>query len=278
MTNQTPLPSSELLSLAQQGTIQNVNLSQGHYENICLSQVHFENVTAHGTVFKNVNLRDTAWFNCDLTQAHFDLSKTQLEKTIFTAVNLTGAKLPQQLSALHLIRCNLSQIQIPPQSHWYQVQCTECNLSHTNFNAAQLEQVAFELSTLLQANLHQVNAPYLSLWQSNAAEATFSHANLTGAIFEKANLTATDFTGACLEKAYLHQALAKHAIFTDAKLNYANASYLQAHFGDFANAELNQCNFHCSEFEGAFLPPYAAAQAQPENRLLKQAEQWTPRR
>lgn len=229
--------------------------------------------TATGIQAQGAILRNAWWDDSDFSQA--DFTDADLARLAARQCSLADVRLPLQFGPAWLSHCRLSPLQAGRAS-WQQVQLQECLLPGVRLAGALLEQCAFRQCDLTRADLSESRAAYVSFWRSRLQGALLARAELTGALLTEAGLDGADFSQAVLDTAHLAGASARAARFTGARLEYADASHLDAAAADFSRAMVHGLNLHAAQLQDARWDGCARDTVRGDDPTLLAAETWQP--
>jgi uncharacterized protein YjbI with pentapeptide repeats len=303
-----------LVTMASSGRVSDISLASGHYRDLDLSGVRFESVDARHAVFENCQLSQSSWRACQLEGARFercnftdsnmlwcvgtslqmiqcdlsnnwwqdnsftqaDLASSCLDNIAVSTCDLSSASLPSRLQKAWFSMCQLSYATWNEPAQWHQVHVLESEAKSWSFSNAALTQCSFIRCELDGLQAQALHGPFLTLWKCSVQNAEFSKAMLEGANFEDADLSNTHFNHSTLIRARLVRAKTPGALFIQADLSQADASYLQAHDADFSGSQLDLTNVHGAQLDQARWDDCNRNRLRQTDPALLQAEQWRP--
>lgn len=212
------------------------NLSRANLNNTNFSRADLNHANLIGaklnyTNFSGANLRGTNLRNANLSRA--DLSGANMRSADLHGAYAFGANLTNtNLVGANFNRTNLSHANL-----------SRTNISNTSLVGADLREVDFHEADLHKADLHNIN-----LSRSNFSMANLSGANLSRANLSRANLSGTILNGADLSGADLYTA-SLHG--TD--LRSTNLEFVKLIRADLSGANLIMADLYSVDLSGAKL-------------------------
>ena len=227
----------------------NARLVSANLKDAIMPRASLIGVTATNCDFSGANLgasiaTNASFIGCNFTGA--TLSKSVLENAVFRECDFTG---------VYFLEARLSGVELS-NSKLQKAIFLERDLGGANFAGSDLSNATFLECELSRADFSAATLHETTFVAARAAHSNFSNANMTNVRFVLASdLAGCNFTGACLDKANLREAVLEKANFTGTSISMC----------DFSEANLHEAVFNRAQGERPMFMKTDLAQADLSN-------------